>query len=202
MSVKKKYWSSINVAAATQRLGCERKRLVSMLDYFGEQGWMELKVSGLVHGYRRIRPMDDLKKVSKSLYDRLSKLEQQELGRIGQLFTLAVGGRCQAVRLSEHFGQTMLEGCGICSACRGESIEAIPSGEPPRIGTSALTGLAALIKQHPNVLNEARSRAKFLCGLSSPALIRSRLSREPLYGCCCEVPFEQVLKAVSGTLRT
>jgi ATP-dependent DNA helicase RecQ len=201
MSVKRKYWFSIKVAAVTQRLGCERKRLVSMLDYFGEQGWMELKVSGLVHGYRRIRPMDDLVKITESLFDRLSKLEQQELGRIDQLFALVVGKRCQAMRLSEHFGQNMSEGCGTCSSCRGESVGAIPKGEPPRIGTSALTGLAALVKQHPDVLNEPRTRAKFLCGLSSPSLIRSRLSREPLYGCCSEVPFEDVLKAVKGNLR-
>ncbi len=201
MSVKKKYWFSINVAAVTQRLGCERKRLVGMLDYFGEQGWMELKVSGLVHGYRRIRPIEDLAQVTESLYERLSNLEQQELGRIDQLFALAVGARCQAMRLSEHFGQTMPECCGSCSSCRGESLDAITKGESPRIGTSALSGLSALAKLHPDLLSEPRTRAKFLCGLSSPALIRSRLTREPLYGCCSEVPFELVLNAVSGTLR-
>ncbi len=201
MSVKKKYWFSINVAAVTQRLGCERKRLVSMLDYFGEQGWIELKVSGLVHGYRRIRTIEALAMVTASLYERLSKLEQQELGRIDQLFALAVGPRCQAMRLSEHFGQTLPERCEICSSCRGESLAAIPQGDPPCVGTSALSGLAALAKQHPDLLSEPRTRAKFLCGLSSPALVRGRLSREPLYGCCSEVPFELVLKAVDGTNR-
>ena len=180
---------------------CERKRLVGMLDYFSEQGWMELKVSGLVHGYRRIRPIEDLAKVTESLYERLSKLEQQELGRIDQLFASVVGARCQAMRLSEHFGQTMPERCGTCSSCRGESLDAIPQGETPRVGTSALSGLAALAKQHLDLLSEPRTRVKFRCGLSSPALIRRRLTREPLYGCCSEVPFELVLNAVSGTLR-
>ena len=197
MSVKKKYWFSINVAAVTQRLGCERKRLVSMLDYFAEQGWMELKVSGLVHGYRQLRPIENLDEVCQCLHDRITKLEQQELGRIDQLFSLSIGPRCQATRLSEHFGQTMSEACGNCSACLSESPATLPKQEVPRIGSSAITGLVGLIKLYPAVLDEPRSRAKFLCGLSSPALIRSRLTREQLYGCCSEVPFDFVLKAVA-----
>ena len=201
MAVKKKYWFSINVAAVTQRLNCGRKRLVSMLDYFGEQGWMELKVSGLVHGYRQIRPMEDLDNVILSLNDRLAQLERQELCRIDQLLSLAIGTRCQASRLSEHFGQTMLENCGNCTACLGEAADALPKQDAPQMGSSALTGLTYLIKQHPAILNEPRTRAKFLCGLSSPALIRGRLTREPLYGCCAEVPFPFVLKAVSCKLK-
>ena len=158
---------------------------------------VELKVSGLVHGYRQLKPIDNLGVISKSLYDRLSKLEQQELGRIDQLFALAVGTDCQAARLSAHFGQSMPEACGNCSACRGESVDRHPAIDPPQIGTSAITGLAKLAIQYPAILNEPRNRAKFLCGLTSPALIRSRLTREPLYGCCSEVPFGNVTNAVN-----
>jgi ATP-dependent DNA helicase RecQ len=42
-------------------------------------------------------------------------------------------------------------------------------------------------------LADARQRARFLCGMSSPALTRARLSRHPLFGCAEDRPFAVVL---------
>ncbi len=62
MAVKKKIWFEISLVQAAERLQCDRSRLVKMLDYFAGQGWIELQVSGLVHGYRKLQPINDPRK--------------------------------------------------------------------------------------------------------------------------------------------
>jgi len=40
--------------------------------------------------------------------------------------------------------------------------------------------------------------ARFLCGLTTPAISRARLQSDRRFGCLESLPFQQVLDAVSG----
>ena len=196
MSVKKSIWFEIPLAQAADRLGCERARIVAMLDYFAEQGWMELKASGLVHGYRRLKKIDDLESLARQLHDYVLDREIGELSRLNELFELMCSATCQSAGLSAHFGQPLQTPCGHCSACCQEAIEELPKPNYPRVGDSALRGVRQLRKKHPQALDSPRQQARFLCGLSSPQQSRARLSREPLYGCCSGIPFDRVVDAL------
>ena len=57
--------------------------------------------------------------------------------------------------------------------------------------------LAALRAEHPAALGQPRQLARFLCGLSSPATTRAKLSRHELYGALAAHRFAAVLLAVS-----
>ena len=46
---------------------------------------------------------------------------------------------------------------------------------------------------HPAALGEARPAARFLCGLGSPALMRAKLTKHPLFGKLETVRFGDVL---------
>ncbi len=196
LSVKKKIWFEISLPQAADRLKCERQRIVRMLDYFAERGWIELQVTGLVHGYRRSQPLGDVETVTQELYQYLLEREIGELSRLEELFELMCTDRCQSAALAEHFGQTMHDTCGHCNVCDGKVIGALPEPQYPNIGDSALTALRALARKHPDALGDARQQARFLCGLSSPKLIRSRLTQDPHYGCCSGIPFDRVLEAL------
>jgi ATP-dependent DNA helicase RecQ len=196
LAVKKKIWFTLKVTVVMERLACERDRLIRLLEKLEGMGVLELKVSGLVHGYHRLKPMVDRTAIQGLLQERLSLLERQELERIDAMFALATSRHCQAASLSAHFGQPLKEACGQCSACRGQVVEQLPKALPARVGSSALTQLRSLIDHYPEVMADALTQAKFLCGIASPKLLRNRLTRHPLYGCCREVPFAQVLEAV------
>ncbi len=196
LTVKKKVWFEINLPQAADRLKCERIRIVKMLDYFAEQGWIELQVSGLVHGYRKLKPISDIDAMTQELYQAALDREIGELTRLDTLFALMTSAGCQSAALSEHFGQTLPQACGHCSVCEEQAIAALPEPDYPRIGDSALTAIRGLSKEHPDVLHGARQRARFLCGLTSPKLIRSKLSRHPMFGCCNSIPFDQVYEAM------
>ncbi len=197
LTVKKKIWFEINLAQAADRLKCDRTRIVKMLDYFAEKGWIELKASGLVHGYRKLRPITDIDSMTDHLHDYVTDRQIGELSRLNELFKLMCANRCQSAMLSEHFGQKIETKCESCSFCCGEAITKLPEMRVPRVGDSALTGLRALQKKKPVELSEVLQQARFLCGLSSPKSIRARLSREPLYGCCSAVPFDTVLETLT-----
>ena len=51
---------------------------------------------------------------------------------------------------------------------------------------------------HPAALGKPRQQARFLCGLSSPAVISARLSRHPLFGALEPYPFKEVLAWCAG----
>jgi ATP-dependent DNA helicase RecQ len=53
--------------------------------------------------------------------------------------------------------------------------------------------LRALSREHPDALGEARQQARFLCGLSSPALARARLGSSVLSGVLIDQRFGDVL---------
>lgn len=197
MSVKKKIWCEIGLAAVADRLKCDRSRVVKMLDYFAERGWIELKATGLVHGYKKLKPISDIEALAQELYQSALEREIGELTRLNELFELMTASDCQSAALSNHFGQPLEQHCGHCSFCEENAIDAIPESEFARVGDSALTGVRALKKDHPQLLENARQQARFLCGLSSPRLVRARLTRHPLYGCCAEVPFDQVIETLT-----
>jgi ATP-dependent DNA helicase RecQ len=196
MSVKKKIWFEINLVASANRLNCDRSRIVKMLDYFAEKGWIELQVSGLVHGYRKLKPIADIESLTQELYQLILDREVGELARIDELFGLMCLEHCQSAALSEHFGQALGVECGHCSACEGTAIGELPEPDYPNIGDSALSAIRKLSKEYPEHLQDARQQARFLCGLSSPKLIRARLTQQPMYGCCSRIPFDQVLASL------
>ena len=53
--------------------------------------------------------------------------------------------------------------------------------------------LDELVAEHPAALATARQRARFLCGLTSPATTKAKLSRHALFGALAEQRFVDVL---------
>jgi ATP-dependent DNA helicase RecQ len=61
--------------------------------------------------------------------------------------------------------------------------------------------LRALAEAHPQALGEPRQLARFLCGLTSPATTRARLSRHPLFGVAAERRFADVMALAAALLE-
>jgi ATP-dependent DNA helicase RecQ len=192
-AVKGRTWFSIPLAVAARRMNEPRQRLVKAIDYLGQRGWIEVRVSDLVHGYSKEKEIEDPDALVDSLLQRMADREHNELQRGDQIFALLRAPSCQAALLSAHFGQTMEQACGRCTACRGEGPLEMPAPAGGRVGRSALMAMEQLVRQHPQLLESPRARARFLCGLSSPAMTRAKLTRHAMYGVCACVPFADVL---------
>jgi ATP-dependent DNA helicase RecQ len=196
---KGRVWFSLNTVLAAKQLGVERERIVKAIDYMSEQGWLEVQVSDLVHGYRWLRRIEQPKTLADQLHKNLTDREQSEVGRVEDVFKLASAASCQAEALSQHFGEAIPQRCGNCSACRGEGPWVIPEVGSRSIGSSSKRTIDELSRQYPDRFVTSRDRARFLCGLSTPGLVRARLTRHASFGVCSMVPFAQVLSQVGGT---
>jgi ATP-dependent DNA helicase RecQ len=195
---KGRTWFTLNTVLAARQLDADRNRIVKAVDYMAEQGWLEVQVSDLVHGYRCQRRIEQPKTLADELYDRLAARERNEVARLDDVFSLATAQSCQARTLSEHFGESLAEACGSCSACQGEGPWEIPELGTRSIGSSAKQMIDRLAAQYPDRFTTARDRARFLCGLSSPSFVRAKLTRHASFGICNLVPFADVLRQVEG----
>jgi ATP-dependent DNA helicase RecQ len=195
---KSKKWFSLNMVTAAKALGEERQRIVKAVDFMAAQNWIEVNVSDLVHGYRWKRRIDQPKVLADAYFERVARREKSEVSRLEDVFALASACGCQSQMLAAHFGETLDRSCGTCSHCIGEGPHEVPSISRRDIGDAVRRALGEVCRQYPDLLTSGRQRARFLCGLSSPKMIRARLSRHPSFGVCEQIPFEDVLRQVES----
>lgn len=198
-SKKSKTWYTIDVARAAQVLQTPRERIVRALDYLGERQLLELKVEGLRNKFRLLKTPPDLAATARSLYERMVARERRDLARLDEVLDWAGHDGCLPTKLGEHFGEHRDEPCGTCSWCTDgrRSARLLPRRSVP-IPSGFSARLATLGREHPQLFVDARRAARFLCGLTSPALSKLRLGRHPMAGCLSEVPFADVLSAVKS----
>lgn len=88
---------------------------------------------------------------------------------------------------------------GIAASARVSHRDFLPERTTPSLNAFNLTGFNALVAAHPAALARPRQQARFLCGLSSPAVSAVRgLRGNPLFGRCAAVPFAEVLASRSA----
>ncbi len=75
----------------------------------------------------------------------------------------------------------------------------MPVGVPPASlpGTVDPTTIQDLRSQYPRALGHPRQLARFLCGMTSPAITKAKLSRHTLFGVWEDRMFKLVLEWVS-----
>ena len=190
---KGRTWFMLNTVLAAQKLGVDRQRVIRAVDHMSEQNWIEVQVSDLVHGYRKLKNIEDSKTLADELYERLATREKSEVERLDEFFNLALATSCQPQTLSTHFGEST-EPCGECTACLGDGPWEIPEKGFRPIGSSALKLLEDVSAEYPDRFVQPRDQARFLCGLTSPGFTRARLSRHPSFGVCDRIPFSDVLE--------
>jgi len=113
------------------------------------------------------------------------------------MLALASETGCQTAALVGYFGERLPGPCGHCTSCvdghEAPRLLAAESSRPPIASRLNRQAFAQLCSEHPEALGEPRQQARFLCGLSSPALTTARLSRHAQFGALEDYPFSDVL---------
>jgi len=193
-SRKAKTWFDIDIDQAARALGTNRERVVRALDYLGEQQLFEVRAAGVRLQFSRLRVPDNRAELARSLHERMLQREVREIARLHQVVDFAKLDDCQVAALCGHFADSLPDPCGHCTRCLdGEGAPTLPAAETPEIDPGVLEKFAPLRQEHPEVLSDPRAATRFLCGISSPRLIRAKLTRDPLFGSLGRVPFDKVL---------
>ena len=186
----------MDIDLAVQKTGSPRKRIITALDYLEQKGDLELKVSGPRLGFRRITGQDiDIPALKEKLVQRFVTREKNDIMRLQQVVEMVNHAGCKTRFLMSYFGEDIKKECGHCSFClNGENapIERDTAGAE-RLDSALLKKLQALREHYTEALQTPRQMTRFLCGISSPLLIKNKLGKHELFGTCEEVPFEQVM---------
>src|SRR5216683_1942777 len=192
---KGRIWYSLDPSVLAQTLGAERERVVRALHYLEEHGAIELRTTEPRLRFTLVSAPGPAHALVQKLLERFERRETQEIARMQQVLALVAEPACQTAALVGYFGETLPGPCGHCSSCQSAAARSIELGSslppiPTRLNTPAFAELCAA---HPVALGEARQQARFLCGLTSPALTSARLSRHALFGALEPYAFSEVL---------
>ena len=189
-------WTTVNPAEAAAALGEDRDRIVAALGYLEEQGLIELRPAEARQRYTVLTHPDSIDALLDRLVARFEQREQAETARIQRVVSLVTHDGCQVSELVAYFGEERDEPCGHCSFCLTGEAQRLRASEPtPEIETLVDRGaLRALEAMHPDALGAPRQRARFLCGITSPATSRAKLTRGPLFGVLGAKRFADVLR--------
>jgi ATP-dependent DNA helicase RecQ len=188
-------WFTLDIGKAAEVLKQDRSRLVRALEYLEQQGWIELDVAELRHQYSFVRRPSTLEEIVTVLARRFGRREEQEVRRVSQVVDLVIQDACQTNALVQYFGEHREKPCGHCTWCKtgvSQILPAVPT--PPALPADLdVKAFRSLQKSQFDALGEPRQSARFLCGLTSPALTRSKLTRHPLFGVFEERRFADVI---------
>jgi ATP-dependent DNA helicase RecQ len=216
-------WLSFDPEVIAHGLGQPRERMVRALEVLEERGLGVLEASDVRHRFSRsLGAPPDTQALVAELTARFEQREAQEIRRIAQVLELVHTPGCQTNALAAHFGELRSAPCGHCSHCKapaGASASGAPlrrerpaparthgSAEPAAAHELEATAqldrveLRELARAHARALGEPRQLARFLCGLTSPATTRARLSRHAAFGALAERRFADVMAFAASVL--
>ena len=129
--------------------------------------------------------------------------ETASLNRLQEILSFLTSPACLTQQLLAHFGESVPDSCGHCERCLAPNRPPGPLPiTPPRAITQAEAGrVHALIQSRIPALRHPRQLTRFLCGLSSPATLRDRLTtKHEDYGMLAAVCFEEVLAHCNASI--
>jgi ATP-dependent DNA helicase RecQ len=194
---KGRIWLKIDPEEAVQVLGCKRENVVRAVELLEERNVAQVRAADLRQRFYKTAPEKalDIEALVDSLHGRFARREASELSRIQDVLNLVEHPGCQTNALVGYFGEVRPEPCGHCSFCLSGKAATLPPA-PPAPNFDEIVDrseVEALRLGYAEVFATPRQVARFLCGLSSPAVSKARLGRHPLFARLDEQRFSDVL---------
>lgn len=191
-STTAKVWSRPDIEAIMSASGSDRRRIITALDYFEANGWIELQPKTSVEVFDVTDSEFSIEEISEELFDRFTARQNLEVKRIGNMIDLFEAPGCLAAGLSAYFGEKLGRPCGSCTQCRSAG-----PLELPAVKLSSLDGFdffsltqTLLKKTDPPV--SATMITRFLCGISTPRLIQIKARTLKSFGYLTAYPYQQI----------
>ncbi len=193
---------TLEFEAAAQKLGEPRERVTKALAWLEESGAISQKPAGLRHGFRLCGKSAAAPDVAARLAELFAHREERDLQRMAGVLEFATAPGCITRRLLAYFGEALSEeNCGHCHFCRtGEPATRVPLPVSPAAPFTDADAeeIRELIFEEHAALASPRALTRYLCGLTSPATTRAKLTRRPEFGRYAAVPFRTVLSQVEA----
>jgi len=192
-----KTWATVDFDALYQQHNAERNRVVKALDYFQEQGLIELESKQMTEVYSLLNTDFDPLVLSAELYTGFKQHEVTEVARIHAMLDLFATEQCLGQRLAQYFGDEKApERCGHCSVCHGH-VAHLPSPPalPPLVDKNFMGLCGDFIHRHHEHTGElpgAERLTRFLGGISVPLFTKLKARGIPGFAALEDYPYAGV----------
>ena len=191
-------WLQLNPGESAAALNQPRGRITAAIGYLEEKGEVTVQAAGLRHGYRRVGPPPDSRSLIGELQETFAERERRDIARLQGVLAYTEQKRCLTRHLLEYFGEAGSDDCRDCSRCRRGKPEPLPRNRR-QPGTDETETVLRLQTENHAALAHPRQLTRFLCGITSPAALRARLTRHPDFGALGEIPFRTILEMIDKT---
>ena len=192
-----KTWATVDFDALYQQHNAERSRVVKALDYFQEQGLIELESKQMTEVYSLLNTDFDAQVLSAELYTGFKQHEMTEVARIHAMLDLFATERCLGQRLAQYFGdENAPQRCGHCSVCHGHVAHLPASASLPPLVDKNFRGLCGDFihrhHEHTGQLPGAERLTRFLGGISVPLFTKLKARGIPGFAALEDYPYAEV----------
>ncbi|WP_460116531.1 RecQ family ATP-dependent DNA helicase [Pseudomonas sp. H2_A12] len=201
-----KTWATVDFDALYQQHNAERSRVVKALDYFQEQGLIELESKQMTEVYSLLNTDFDPQVLSAELYTGFKQHEVTEVARIHAMLELFATQHCLGQRLARYFGdENAPQRCGHCSVCRGHVAHLpAPPSLPPLVDKNFMGLCGDFIHRHhahTGQLPGAERLTRFLSGISVPLFTRLKARGISGFAALEDYPYAEVREWVEAHLN-
>ncbi len=192
-----KTWATVDFDALYQQHNAERNRVVKALDYFQEQGLIELESKQMTEVYSLLDTDFDPQVLSEALYMGFKQHEVGEVARIHAMLDLFATEHCLGQRLAQYFGdENAPQRCGHCSVCHGHVAHLPPPPRLPPLVDKNFMGLCGdFIHRHHEHTGQwpgAERLTRFLLGISVPLFTKLKARGIPGSAALEDYPYAEV----------
>jgi ATP-dependent DNA helicase RecQ len=199
-SETKKVWTVIDIKRLLENYRVDRSRVIKALDYFDQQGWIELRSGQAVDVYDILTQNFEIESLAERLITLFRQKETREIKRVHTMLRFFESEHCLNRNLSLYFGEKGIERCGHCSVCASGKAVLPPTSQLPLLSDYNFRELTSDIY---SILGPGLSAAvltKFLCGIHSPIFTRQKIKQLTAFGKLEDYPYKEVEQWVSGQI--
>ncbi|MDJ0817424.1 MAG: RecQ family ATP-dependent DNA helicase [Desulfobacterales bacterium] len=189
----KKIWTHVDIPAILNNYRTDRQRIITALEYFDQNGWIELQSRQSVDVYDILTQAFDIAELAEKMYTLFKKKERVEIQRIHNMVDFLESDACISKQLAGYFGEPLdAERCGHCSFCK--------SGKAVLQDTTELKPLSDYVfsevtQEFIQAVGEQFSEVnltKYLCGIYTPVFSKLKIKKLPHFGILESYPFLDV----------
>ncbi len=190
-------WATVDFDALYQQHNAERNRVVKALDYFQEQGLIELESKQMTEVYSLLNTDFDPHALSEELYTGFKQHEVGEVARIHAMLDLFATEQCLGQRLAQYFGDEQApQRCGHCSVCHGHVAHLPPPPSLPPLVDKNFMGLCGDFihrhHEHSGHLPSAERLTRFLAGINVPLFTKLKVRNISGFAALEDYPYADV----------
>ena len=189
----KKIWTTVDIPAIMDSFRTDRQRILTALEYFDENGWIELRSRQAVDVYDILTQAFDPDVMANKMHALFETKERVEIQRIHNMVGFFESDECICKQLASYFGEHLAKNrCGHCSFCiSGKAVLKTTTRLKP-ISHFEFDKITAEFRQVAGEKFSEVNLAKFLCGIYTPVFYRSKIKTLPYFGVLESYSFPEV----------